>query len=96
MSPFFTLPVCWEVILTGSLTYTFCPQLFLLRRYRTVETAVDRSRLQECLQAVRMDESMPSARTGGDERVRTAGLLLARQALYQLSYTPTLCSRFAF
>ena len=35
-------------------------------------------------------------RTGGDERVRTAGLLLARQALYQLSYTPTLCSRFAF
>ena len=50
--PFFTLPVCWEVILTGSLTYTFCPQLFLLRRYRTVETAVDRSRLQECLQAV--------------------------------------------
>ena len=28
---------------------------------------------------------------GGDERVRTAGLLLARQALYQLSYTPTLC-----
>ena len=26
---------------------------------------------------------------GGDERVRTAGLLLARQALYQLSYTPT-------
>ncbi len=27
---------------------------------------------------------------GGDERVRTAGLLLARQALYQLSYTPTL------
>ena len=35
-------------------------------------------------------------RPGGDERVRTAGLLLARQALYQLSYTPTLCSRFAF
>ncbi len=32
---------------------------------------------------------MPSARPGGDERVRTAGLLLARQALYQLSYTPT-------
>ena len=29
-------------------------------------------------------------RPGGDERVRTAGLLLARQALYQLSYTPTL------
>ena len=28
-------------------------------------------------------------RPGGDERVRTAGLLLARQALYQLSYTPT-------
>ena len=26
---------------------------------------------------------------GGDERVRTAGLLLARQALSQLSYTPT-------
>jgi hypothetical protein len=25
---------------------------------------------------------------GGDERVRTAGLLLARQALSQLSYTP--------
>ena len=33
--------------------------------------------------------SSPSARPGGDERVRTAGLLLARQALYQLSYTPT-------
>ncbi len=27
---------------------------------------------------------------GGDERVRTAGLLLARQALSQLSYTPTI------
>ena len=27
---------------------------------------------------------------GGDERVRTAGLLLARQALSQLSYTPAL------
>ena len=27
---------------------------------------------------------------GGDERVRTDGLLLARQALSQLSYTPTL------
>ena len=26
---------------------------------------------------------------GGDDRVRTGGLLLARQALYQLSYTPT-------
>ena len=26
---------------------------------------------------------------GGDERVRTDGLLLARQALSQLSYTPT-------
>ena len=26
--------------------------------------------------------------SGGDERVRTAGLLLARQALSQLSYTP--------
>ena len=26
--------------------------------------------------------------TGGDERVRTAGLLLARQALSHLSYTP--------
>ena len=29
--------------------------------------------------------------SGGDERVRTAGLLLARQALYQLSYTPMPC-----
>jgi hypothetical protein len=27
---------------------------------------------------------------GGDERDRTAGLLLARQALSQLSYTPTI------
>jgi hypothetical protein len=27
--------------------------------------------------------------SGGDERDRTAGLLLARQALSQLSYTPT-------
>ena len=27
---------------------------------------------------------------GGDERVRTDGLLLARQALSQLSYTPIL------
>ncbi len=32
----------------------------------------------------------PFPGVGGDERVRTAGLLLARQALYQLSYTPTL------
>ena len=36
---------------------------------------------------------------GGDERVRTAGLLLARQALSQLSYTPAFrfgacCGRF--
>ena len=30
---------------------------------------------------------------GGDERVRTDGLLLARQALSQLSYTPTLPSQ---
>ena len=37
----------------------------------------------------------PFREPGGDERVRTAGLLLARQALYQLSYTPTLRSRFA-
>ena len=29
---------------------------------------------------------------GGDERVRTAGLLLARQALSQLSYTPASAS----
>ena len=35
--------------------------------------------------------SGPFRGPGGDERVRTAGLLLARQALYQLSYTPTLC-----
>ena len=34
-------------------------------------------------------------RPGGDERVRTAGLLLARQALYQLSYTPTLAHAYA-
>ena len=40
---------------------------------------------------------------GGDERVRTAGLLLARQALSQLSYTPmglrwslTRFARFSF
>lgn len=26
---------------------------------------------------------------GGDKRIRTAGLLHAKQALYQLSYTPT-------
>ena len=31
-------------------------------------------------------------RPGGDERVRTAGLLLARQALSQLSYTPASAS----
>ena len=30
----------------------------------------------------------PFFSNGGDERVRTAGLLLARQALSQLSYTP--------
>ncbi len=30
---------------------------------------------------------------GGDERVRTAGLLLARQALSQLSYTPSFLTR---
>ena len=30
----------------------------------------------------------PINNNGGDERVRTAGLLLARQALSQLSYTP--------
>jgi hypothetical protein len=30
---------------------------------------------------------------GGDERSRTADPLLARQVLYQLSYTPTLCLR---
>jgi hypothetical protein len=28
-------------------------------------------------------------RNGGDERTRTAGLLLAKQALSQLSYTPS-------
>ena len=37
-----------------------------------------------------MSPSLPSTLTfpGGDERVRTAGLLLARQALSHLSYTP--------
>ena len=34
--------------------------------------------------------TLTSSRLGGDERNRTAGLLLARQALSQLSYTPTL------
>ena len=32
--------------------------------------------------------SYEPAFTGGDDRVRTGDLLLARQALYQLSYTP--------
>ena len=33
--------------------------------------------------------NLSSKRSGGDKRNRTAGLLLARQALSQLSYTPT-------
>ena len=33
---------------------------------------------------------------GGDERVRTAGLLLARQALSQLSYTPKQASDLTY
>ncbi len=32
--------------------------------------------------------TLTSLRLGGDERNRTAGLLLARQALSHLSYTP--------
>ena len=35
-----------------------------------------------------MSPLRPCGLDGGDERVRTAGLLLARQALSQLSYTP--------
>ena len=34
--------------------------------------------------------ALPEAKPGGDERNRTAGLLLARQALSHLSYTPEL------
>ena len=33
---------------------------------------------------------------GGDKRNRTAGLLLARQALSQLSYKPKCIGRFLF
>ncbi len=39
-----------------------------------------------------LDEESPLI--GGDERDRTADLLLARQALSQLSYTPTLNRAF--
>ena len=37
-----------------------------------------------------------SDRIGGDERDRTADLLLARQALSQLSYTPTFVDWWAY
>ena len=42
------------------------------------------------LSGVRSNQLSYEPIPGGDERVRTDGLLLARQALYQLSYTPTL------
>ena len=32
----------------------------------------------------------PKRKAGGDKRTRTVGLLRAKQALYHLSYTPTL------
>ena len=35
-----------------------------------------------------MQEKLIFYKVGGDERIRTAGLLRARQALSQLSYTP--------
>ena len=38
--------------------------------------------------AVYIEISLRRIQTGGDERDRTAGLLRARQALSQLSYTP--------
>ena len=40
-----------------------------------------------------MSPCKPFDLNGGDERVRTAGLLLARQALSQLSYTPAFVLR---
>ena len=33
---------------------------------------------------------MPAFLCGGDKRIRTAGLLVANEALYQLSHTPDL------
>ena len=41
------------------------------------------------LSGVRSNQLSYEPIPGGDERVRTDGLLLARQALSQLSYTPT-------
>ena len=35
----------------------------------------------------------PDAKSGGDERDRTADLLVANEALSQLSYIPTQCFR---
>jgi hypothetical protein len=35
-------------------------------------------------------------KTGGDKRIRTAGICLAKAALYQLSYTPFYFCRFSF
>ena len=32
---------------------------------------------------------MPEIRVGGGSRIRTGDILLAKQTLYQLSYTPT-------
>ena len=41
------------------------------------------------LSGVRSNQLSYEPELGGDERVRTAGLLRARQALSHLSYTPT-------
>ena len=41
-----------------------------------------------CLSGTRSNQLSYEPSSGGDERVRTDGLLRARQALSQLSYTP--------
>ena len=41
--------------------------------------------------------ALPSpSRVGGDERIRTDDPLLAKQVLYQLSYTPSVCRPSSF
>ena len=60
----------------------------LLARPISLELSKINARSQRILRTPRRPTNHPQGRTGGDNRDRTGDLLLAKQALSQLSYIP--------
>ena len=80
----YLLPFCFHLI-----CLSFSPRIYSLCSFQG--TLVGSSGFEpptSRLSGVRSNQLSYEPIPGGDERVRTDGLLLARQALSQLSYTP--------